>query len=434
MVAAADTVTVSLWGQDVGAATWLPDRGLAAFEYFPEFLSSGLNVSPVLMRLEESRGRIYEFPNLARDSYFGLPGLLADALPDKWGNAIIDEWLTRQGRSRADFSPIERLCYIGSRGMGALEFRPALSGRRDRAVAVDIRSMASLVHDIISHWFSLDAVLEGGDDELGEAVATIFKIGTSAGGARAKAVIAINEENHVVSGQGDVPAGYVHHLIKFDGVDDERLGDPKGYGIIEYVYHQMATRCGIEMTPCFLMYENGRAHFVTQRFDRRLDGKVHMLSLCGMAHFDFNMAGAYSYEQAFQVMRQLRLPYTAAEQLYRRMLFNVVARNQDDHTKNIAFLMDQAGKWALSPAYDVTFSYRPDSKWVSSHQMSINGKRDEFTKTDLIEVGDKFNIRRPTEILSEVVAAVSEWQELARAAKLPESTIKPIQEAQRLVW
>ena len=428
MVDRIDTANVTLWGELVGAVSWLSDRHYAVFEYDPTFLKRKLDISPLHMSLDDAgkSDRIFSFPQLSNETFLGLPGLLADALPDKFGNSIIDAWLARSGRDVASFNPVERLCYTGKRGMGALEFSPCVSPKLDRPVPVEVANLVVLAQNVMSHRMDLDVEL--GRDEKGdaEAIIDILRVGTSAGGARPKALIAMDKSGNVISGQAEAPAGYDYWLLKFDGVTDLELGKPKEYGRIEYAYHLMAKAAGIEMSECRLLEENGRAHFITKRFDRRGGWKMHMQSLCGLAHYDFNMAGAYGYEQAFSIMRRLRLSKADATEQYRRMIFNVIARNQDDHTKNIAFLMDQKGNWKLSPAFDVTYSHNPAGKWTNQHQMSINGKRDHFKMEDLIALGDSISISRPKEIIDDVLAAIEKWPEFAAAASLHESITRNI--------
>ena len=361
MVKKLDTAVIKLWEDTVGAVTWLEENGHAIFEYNPSFLKKGLDIAPLQMGLEEAlRGDgIFSFPGLGRETFMGLPGLLADVLPDKFGNQVINSWLARNGRSAADFSPVERLCYAGKRGMGALEFQPPASNELDRAVPVEIALMVELAQKITLERSQLDVDIGNSEKENSEAILDILRVGTSAGGTRPKAVIAMNNEGNIISGQSDVPKGYEYWLLKFDGVDDIELGKPKGYGRIEYAYSLMAKAAGIDMAECRLLEENSRAHFLTKRFDRCNGAKLQLQSLCGLAHYDFNMPGAYSYEQAFSVMRRLRLTKAEAVQFYRRMVFNIIGRNQDDHTKNIAFLMNPHGQWKLSPAFDVMHSYNP---------------------------------------------------------------------------
>jgi serine/threonine-protein kinase HipA len=434
MVDKVDTAFVTLWGEQVGAVAWLEDRSCAAFEFEPAFLKKGIDISPLHMGINAaSRGDgIFSFPALNNDTFLGLPGLLADALPDKFGNSIIDTWLARNGRAADSFSPVERLCYIGKRGMGALEFLPSINPRFNRPVPVEVSELAALAQDIMTQRMALDVDFDDDEQENAEAIIDILRVGTSAGGARPKAIIAMNEAGNVVSGQAEVPDGYDYWLLKFDGVSDLELGEPRSYGRIEYAYHLMAGAAGIDMMECRLLEENGRSHFLTKRFDREAGRKIHMQSLCGIAHFDFNMDGAYGYEQAFAVMRQLHLSKAEAIQQYRRMVFNVLARNQDDHTKNIAFLMGSDGEWRLSPAFDVIYAHNPAGKWTNQHQMSIGGKRDHFTLGDLLAVGEAISIPGPGEVVNEVAAAVSKWPEYARGSGVDSQLIAEISRNHRL--
>jgi serine/threonine-protein kinase HipA len=431
------TAVIKLWGKEIGAVTWL-DAGYAIFEYMPEFTRSGRDISPIHMPINPRGESRFMFPALNKDTFMGLPGLLADSLPDKFGNAIIDEWLARQGRSRDSFNPVERLCYIGSRGMGALEFTPTIKTRLDKAMPVEIAELVELTQSVMSQRKQIQLDFNADDEQTNEAaLLDILRIGTSAGGARPKAIIAINDKNnHVLSGQTDVPEDYDYWLLKFDGVDDIELGKPQNYGRIEYAYYQMAKAAGIEMSESRLLEENGRAHFMTRRFDRikvnQQYKKQHMQSLCGIAHYDYNMAGAYSYEQAFAVMREMRLPKSAALQQYKRMLFNVFARNQDDHTKNIAFLMDETGQWSLSPAYDVTYSHNPAGSWTNQHQMSINGKRDNFSRQDLISVGNNISLPNPGKTIDEIKDAITQWPKHAKQAGIKKALVENIANMHRL--
>ncbi|HET6654908.1 MAG TPA: type II toxin-antitoxin system HipA family toxin [Gammaproteobacteria bacterium] len=411
---------VRLWGAQIGAVSWDEDRQLGAFEYAPAFRDSAIQVAPLTMALDAT---IYEFPQLARESFHGLPGLLADSLPDKFGNAVIDAWLARTGRSAADFSPVDRLLYIGTRAMGALEFHPA-QARHGGSHEIDVADLVELASEILSTREHFHADLARDGDQRREAMNDILQVGVSAGGARAKAIIAWNPKtNEVRSGQVPAPAGFEYWLLKFDGVSHNRdrdvLADPQGYGLIEYAYHHMARAAGIEMRECRLLSENGRHHFMTRRFDRTDSGdRLHMLSLSGIAHLDFNQAGAHGYEQAFQVIEQLQLGKDSIEEQFRRMVFNVAARNQDDHTKNIAFLMDRRGRWSLSPAFDLNFAYNPSGQWTSRHQMSVNGKRENIAREDLLTVADRFRITMPRAkaMIDDVAAAVARWLEFAAEA------------------
>lgn len=428
MVKKVDTATVKLWGNTVGAVSWLDDRGYAVFEYERDFLNKGLDVSPIHMSLDAARkgDAIFSFSSLNKETFLGLPGLLADALPDKFGNSIIDTWLLRNGRDSSNFSPVERLCYTGKRGMGALEFSPSIMDKYDASVAVEVSELVELTQEIMHQRKGLATRLDESEKDNANAVLDILRVGTSAGGARPKAVIAMDDKGNVMSGQAEAPTGFDYWILKFDGVTDLELGEPRGYGRIEYAYYLMAKAAGIKMTPCKLLEENGRAHFMTKRFDRMNGIKQHMQSLCGIAHYDFNMAGAYSYEQAFAVMRKLRLSKAEAAQQYRRMLFNIIARNLDDHTKNISFIMNTEGKWSLSPAYDVTYSHNPAGKWTNQHQMSLNGKRDNFTKEDLVALGESISLPKPDEVINDVIRAVDNWPEYANNAAVNKEVILEI--------
>ena len=425
---------VWLWNHRVGAVA-LDDLGIGMFEYDTDFLKLGLDVAPLMMPLEEARRGhvIHSFPALNPETFKRLPGLLADTLPDKFGQAIVNAWLARQGRSPDDFSIIERLCYTGSRAMGALEFKPTVIEHMGQPVSVEISEMITLIQDVMNHRNSLDVTLSHDEQETQEALLDILRIGTSAGGARAKAVIAYNEKTgEVLSGQADAPAGFEHWLLKFDGVSDIEFGRTADFGRIEYAYYNMAMAAGITMSECRLLEESGRAHFMTRRFDRLAGNKLHMQSLCAMQHYDFNLAGAYGYEQALMTMRKMKLSKKEQLQQYRRMVFNVIARNQDDHTKNIAFLMNPQGEWSLSPAFDMTHSYKPGEGWTQTHQMSINGKRDHFTRQDLIDVALNNDLKNPENVIADVIKAVEQWPTLATDAGVSEQKIDAIAKDHRL--
>lgn len=418
---------VNLWGQLVGAVAWQEEDGYASFEFDPSFLKQGLDVSPVIMPLSAlSQGpRIFNFPALPRETYLGLPGFLADSLPDRFGNRLIDIWLATQGRTPESMHPVERLCYVGNRGMGALEFEPMVKRGKNTPQPLEIDGLVRLAKDALNQKEGLSADL---GKDAGKALQEILLVGTSAGGARAKAIIAWNEETgKVVSGQLLAPGGFSHWIIKLDGVTNEMLGDPKGYGRIEYAYYKMAVDCGITMSESRLLQEGGRAHFMTKRFDRiENNQKLHMQTLCGLCHFDYKSPGAFAYEQAFQTMRQLRMPYSDAEQFYTRMVFNVVSRNMDDHTKNIAFLMNRDGTWRLSPAYDLSYAFNPANKWLAKHQMTINGKREDIIRDDLLRVGKLMNIKKDREIIDRVRSVVGRWSYYAADAGIPLKQIHAI--------
>ncbi len=426
-----DVIKIMLWGEELGALSWDKTRNFASFEFFPSFLSKNLDVSPIHMPISSSKNKIYSFPNLNQDTYKGLPGMLSDVLPDDFGNRLIDQWLVLNNISKSDFTPLDRLCYIGTRGMGALEFQPARSLDKNKAITLEVDKLAELADKVLNTREKLHLNISE-TEHLNE----LIKVGTSAGGQRAKAIIAYNAKtNEIRSGQASVPNDFEHYIFKFDGVNESTLGDPQGYGRIEYAYYLMAKDCGIEMENSILFEEHGRAHFMTRRFDRlRNDEKIHMQTLCSLAHFDYKSPGAYSYENAFQVMRQLRLPHSDAIKLYKRMLLNVIARNQDDHTKNISFLMNKKGEWRLSPAYDVTYSYNPTGIWTSMHQMSINGKRNDFVIDDLKAVADKISYKNGKEAIQEVLDVVSNWKSYARASGIPDTQADRLQKAFRLQW
>lgn len=424
---------VSLWGRVIGAVSWDAERGVANFEYEPAFVGSGIEVAPLTMPLAR---RIYSFPALSKSTFRGLPGLLADSLPDDFGNALIDAWLARQGRPPESFNPVERLCYTGTRGMGALEYAPLLGPAEGPAAQLDLDALTALATDILRRRDQVHGSFAAPVQE--STLTDILRIGTSAGGARAKAIIAWNPQtNEVRSGQVKAGQGFTYWLLKFDGVSgnrDKELDDPEGYGLIEYGYYLMARAAGITMAESRLLRENGRSHFMTKRFDRTdAGGKLHMQTLCGLAHFDFRQPGAYSYEQALQVIRRLGLPMDSIEEMFRRMVFNILARNQDDHVKNTAFLMQPSGKWSLAPAYDITYSYNPAGAWTGTHQMSLNGKRDHFEFEDLEACAASCSMKkgRAAAILREVTSAVERWPEFAEQAGVPASVAQRIRATHR---
>ncbi len=420
-----------MWGSRVGAIRWDPDRAVASYEYDPSFLASQIELAPLAMPLGPG---VWSFPQLSRTTFKGLPGMLADSLPDKFGTALIDAWLVRNGRSVDDFNPVERLCYVGSRGMGALEFAPAIDTGDSSNSPLEIAQLVDLAQKAITPKSTLAIDVDpGGEAPDADDLTEIIRVGTSAGGARAKAVIAWNEKTgEIRSGQLDQPAGFTHWLLKFDGVDgnrDKELADPLGYGRIEHAYAQMAKAAGIAVPRTRLLEEQGRAHFMTERFDR-LDGdRLHLQSLTALGHFDFNMAGAHSYEQAIDVMRKLRLSNADLVEQFRRAVFNVVGRNQDDHTKNISFLMNRRGQWRLSPAYDITYAYNPEGAWTSAHQMTLNGKRDNFDRSDIARLASAVDLTEVEglKILDHVLDVVSQWPTFARDAEVDPQMITEVE-------
>ncbi len=426
--------SVKMWGRTIGAVSWDDTLRRGNFEYDPDFVRSAIEISPLKMPLSR---RIYSFPALPIETFHGLPGLLTDSLPDDFGNALINAWLATNGRTAESFNPVERLCYTGSRGMGALEYVPTIGPKDKMSGPVNIAALVDLASEILTarNQFHGSFAAAGVKPSLTE----ILQVGTSAGGARAKAVIAWNETtNEIRSGQIKAAEGFTYWLLKFDGVSgnkDKELEDPSGYGLIEYAYHKMAKAAGINMMECRLLKENGRSHFMTKRFDRTDSGsKYHLQSFGSIEHYDFKKAGAYSYEQAFQTIRKLGLSMDDTEEQFRRMTFNIIARNQDDHVKNIAFLMNKAGQWSLSPAYDITYSYNPYGAWTSKHQMTLNGKADNFTLDDFnICAKTAFMKRgRAEAILEQVLKSVENWPQHAEKLGLNDTVIQQIYRSHRL--
>lgn len=420
------TAYINIWSERAGAVAWDSNSGIATFEYSNSFIANKLDLAPITMSVRGAENKIFSFPQLAKsETYHGLPGLLADVLPDKFGNALINAWLARQGRSQNSMNPAEMLCYIGNRAMGALEFEPVHESKNDIATKLQIEDLVSIVQDVLNQKLDFSTKLAGDEEK---ALMDILRVGTSAGGARAKALISFNEKTKEVrSGQTTAPRGFSHWLLKFDGVDDQQLGSSKGYGRVEFAYYLMAKDCGITMMESRLLEEQDRAHFMTRRFDRvGSKGKIHVQSLCAIAHMDFNDIHSYSYEQVFQVMRMLHLTYPEAEQMFRRMVFNVLSRNCDDHTKNFAFMMDTKGRWNLAPAFDMCHSYRPSSQWVSQQSLSVNGKRKNITHDDLLEVMKHTKIKNTNKILDQISEVISNWEKYADSAGVENSMKKAI--------
>ena len=416
-----DVAKVNMYGMPVGTFQWDEQYEIVRFEYDRSFVGRGLEPSPLMMPVRE--GRIYSFGDLDKETFKGLPGMLADSLPDTYGRTLFDKWLTLTGRTSSN--PIETLCFLGKRCMGALEFEPAMDINYDKNAKFEIDSLVNVANEALSQKSSFGVNL---NNDKKTAIAEIIRLGTSAGGQRAKAIIAYNKATgEVRSGQVEAPSGFDYYLIKLDGVSATAgLKETGNHGRLEYSFYKLAKECSIEMTECSLIEENGRAHFLTKRFDRENGKKIHMQTLCGIAHFDYRLHRAYSYEQAFYVMRALRLQYSEAQEMFRRMVFNVVVRNQDDHTKNISFLMDESGKWRLSPAYDMGYAYNPNGRWTATHQMSVNGKYDDITCDDLLVFANRNHIKEAVEIIDEVREAVSHWPEIAREYGVSSETIHAI--------
>lgn len=416
-----DVAKVKMFGMPVGAFMWDNNYNVARFEYDGSFVGRGIEPSPIMMPVRQ--GRVYSFGGLNWDTFNGLPGMLADSLPDTYGRALFDRWLALTGRTSGN--PVESLCFLGKRCMGALEFEPATGPSGDADLKTEIDSLVEVARAALADKESFGVNLK---DDKRKAIAEILRLGTYAGGQRAKAIIAYNKSTGEVR-SGQVPAlkGFEHYIIKLDGVSAKAgFRETENFGRLEYSFFKLAKACGIDMTECFLIEENGRAHFLTRRFDRDGDAKLHMQTLCGIAHYDFRLHRAYSYEQAFGVMRRLKLPYPQAQEMFRRLVFNVVIRNQDDHTKNISFLMDYNGKWRLSPAYDMGYAYNPMGGWTATHQMSVNGKFENITRGDLMECAESNGIRNSDEIIDEVCQEASMWASIAKDCGVPANMIETV--------
>lgn len=416
-----DIARVNLYGHTVGFLRWDSNREIALFEYSDDFIGKGIDPSPILMPVRQ--GRVYSFPDLGSETFKRLPGMIADSLPDTYGRALFDRWLALTGRQSSNV--VETLCFLGKRCMGALEFEPAMDITYGNDMKIELESLVEVASEALAEKEEFGANL---DTDKKAAIAEIVRLGTSAGGQRAKAIIAYNEKTgEVRSGQVEAPKDFDYYLIKLDGVNAEAgFRETQNFGRLEYSFSKLVKACGIKMSDCSLIEENGRAHFLTKRFDRENGEKIHMQTLCGIAHYDYRMLRSYSYEQAFNVMRALRLPYSDAQEMFRRMVFNVILRNQDDHTKNISFLMDKTGRWRLSPAYDMGFAYNPQGGWTSQHQMSINGKFDNIDRKDLLECAKRNNIKEATDIIDNIIEVASQWPEMARKCDVPKSMIDSI--------
>ena len=413
-----DLIEVRAWGAEVGAVALDPARGYYVFEYQSSWLARGVELSPLHM---PARPGLFEFPDLAERTFGRLPAMLADSLPDRFGNALVTAKLAEEGISAAEITSLDRLAYTGDRGMGALEYFPPAEDPAQHTTAIQLADLVVAARAAVHGEFT-------GDDATHEALAQLIQVGTSAGGARPKAVVCFNPTTgQVRSGQLGAPPGYEHWLLKLDGVEEDRFGPPAGFGRIEYAYSLMAGDCGIEMEPCRLLVENDRAHFMTRRFDRRSDGsKVHVQTLCALDHLDFNLADTHSYAQYLDVIDRLGLGPDALEQAFRRVVFNVAAANRDDHTKNLSFCCTEEGQWSLSPAYDVNHAYNPTGRWTQRHQMSVNGKFERIGRADLLELADRFVVPSPGRVMTEVLDAVRRWPDFAEQAQVPARDVERI--------
>lgn len=415
------SVDVFLWGERIGVTVLDPKYGYYAFRYTPEFRKLGIEPAPLQMPIEPDR--TYLFTDLPVETYKRLPALLSDALPDDFGNSLINRWMAERGISAADITPLDRLAYMSNRAMGALQFKPARGPAVRTPVAIQMSALVDAARKAVT------GTMED-DDHASAALRSIIEVGTSAGGARAKAVIAWNPATEEIrTGQLDATAGFEHWLLKFDGMGkDSDLGASQDYGRIEYAYHLMARAAGITMTDCRLLHENGRAHFMTRRFDREaLDVRHHIQTFCAMSHVDYKKIGANSYAQLFDTASRLRFSYLDREEIFRRMVFNVMGRNCDDHSKNFSFRLKRGGAWELAPAYDLTFAHSPTSKWTHQHLLSVNGKFKDFAKEDLVAVANRFGIGTAPRIIDEVREAIRAWQEHAGKAGVSASQINHIE-------
>jgi serine/threonine-protein kinase HipA len=409
-------IEVWIWGQQVGAIAPDPKLGFYVFAYQPAWRRTRVELAPLTMPLQDRRD-VFVFPNLPEATFHRLPGMPADSLPDEFGNALIDAWMAKRGVTKNEITTLDRLAYMGKRGLGALEFKPARGSQRESAAPLAMSSLVEEARKLVEGDLSVDA-------HATAALANMIRVGTSAGGARAKAVIAWNSKTHQIrSGQFEAAPGFTHWILKFDGVGkDSELGPGADYGRIEYAYHKMATQAGIKMSQCHLLEENGRAHFMTRRFDREVVKgrtiKHHLQTLCGLSHLDFKQRGTHAYAQLFMAVSQLGLGDDAITQVFRRMAFNVMARNCDDHTKNFSFILKEGGSWELAPAYDITNAYNPKGEWTHQHLMSVNGKFKDITRTDLLEEADRFGVRRANDQIAQVRAAVENWVTCAKEAGL----------------
>jgi serine/threonine-protein kinase HipA len=421
-------IEVRIWGQTVGAVALDPRLGYYAFEYAPGFAASGIELAPLTMPLARAQ-EPFVFADLPESSFKRLPALLADALPDDFGNRLIDAWMAARGLAREQVTPLDRLAYMGKRGAGALEFRPARSPASKRSTAIELSRLIDSARSAVRGTIGSDSLAKA-------ALAQIIQVGTSAGGARAKAAIAWNPKTaEIRAGQFDVEPGFEHWLLKFDGMGSDReLGGSQDYGRIEYAYYLMAKAAGIVISPSRLLEEGGRAHFMTRRFDRDdRNGKHHLQTLCAMAHLDYRQRATHDYSQLFLTLQRIAPGYPALEEAFRRMAFNVMAANCDDHTKNASFILRQGESWALAPAYDVTHAYNPRGEWTHQHLMAVNGKFAGITRGDLLTVADRFGIGTAPQVLKQIQEAVAAWPQFAAQAGVSPADIRRVGEDHRLL-
>lgn len=434
-----DVIKVKYKEYDVGAVSFNTKTQMGAFEYFPGFIKTGIELSPIKMPLAK---KIYSFPEIDHNTFKGLPGLIADSLPDDFGNTVMNAWIASQGKSTSDITPLQRLQYTGMRGMGALTYSPATKRKNlNASKPIHIESLIAIAQEVLDKREQFNVNLSNKGQEDKAAMMSLMSVGMSAGGARPKAVLAFNDNfTQVRSGQTNAPKGFTHYLMKFDGVSEhnknqETFGDPMGYGAMEYTYHLLAKECGIDMMPCHLLNEGKRRHFITERFDRRGNEKIHVQTLNGLEHVSYKQIGSYSYAELFNTARKLKLSPDDAMQLFKRMVFNVISRNHDDHAKNFGFLLNRDNTWQLAPAYDLAYSYKPNSHWVSKHWMTLNGKQDNFTREDFYsfeKLSPIFTKRNIDDVLNQTIEAVSKWDKLASEQEVPNSLIKEVSQNLRL--
>jgi serine/threonine-protein kinase HipA len=408
-------IEASIWGMRIGVVAPAARARAYTFQYYPDWLNRGIDLAPLHMPVG-NHVDLWTFRE-APPSFQGLPGLLADALPDSFGNRLINAWMSGRGIDPNSVTVLDRLAYMGKRGMGALEFEPAEGPKPEASQPLEMRHLVEEARRVVRGTIGNDAAAQA-------ALANLIQVGTSAGGARPKAVIALQPSTHEIrSGQFEVPAGFEHWLVKFDGIGpDLDLGVTKEYGRIEYAYHLMATAgAGITMAPCRLLEENGRAHFMTRRFDRQGNLKHHLQSLGALDHLDYQQTETNAYEQLFLACKALHLDDDGLAEAFRRMAFNVMSRNCDDHVKNFAFRLIRSGAWELAPAYDIIHAYNPESRWTRRHQMSVNRKFEQIGWDDLMTIARRFSVPAAAEILGRVRAALESWAQFARQAGLSDA-------------
>ncbi len=414
------SLEVHLWGTHVGSLAWEPAKQCYAFRFTPAFRQLGIDPAPLKMPV--ARDTIWTFDDLGRATYQGLPAMISDSLPDAFGNRLIEATLLDYGLDQGAITPLDRLAYIGSRAMGAFRFKPS-RGPSEKATAIDLRNLVDEARQAIS-------TQPGGTEAT--TLQHIIQVGISAGGARPKAVVCWNPKTNTFrSGQFDAPAGFEHWLLKFDGIEKGQIdaNEPRNEGRVEYAYHLMARAAGLEMSDCRLHEEGGRAHFMTRRFDREgASTRHHIQTLCAMAHMDLKHAGAHSYTQLFDTLASLHLPDSSFQETFRRMAFNVMARNMDDHTKNHSFRLKERGNWELSPAYDLTYAHNPNGNWNHQHFLAVNRKHDNITRPDLLVDAERFSIADRKSILDQVASAVGRWPEFAAQAGVPSDQAEEIRQ------